>query len=187
MQLVAEVNILRDLRHTNVVRYYERVIDKENMKLYIVMEYCDGGDLTSVLKKLRQERCVLSCLTVSKGQSDSMLTESPVQQLCSHLLLSKYMEEEAAWRIFSQIVLALHACHRHEGGVILHRDIKPDNILMDSQQNVKLGDFGLSRVLGSKHNFAQTFLGTPFYMSPVRRSPARSVVSHMVKHAHTLD
>jgi len=66
MQLVAEVNILRDLRHTNVVRYYERVIDKENMKLYIVMEYCDGGDLTSVLKKLRQERCVLPCLTVPR-------------------------------------------------------------------------------------------------------------------------
>ena len=78
------------------------------------------------------------------------------------------MEEDAAWRIFSQVVLALHACHRRDGGVILHRDIKPDNILMDSQQNVKLGDFGLSRVLGSKHNFAQTFLGTPFYMSPVR-------------------
>jgi NIMA (never in mitosis gene a)-related kinase 2 len=58
MQLVAEVNILRDLRHTNVVRYYERVIDKENMRLYIVMEYCDGGDLTAVLRKLRQERCV---------------------------------------------------------------------------------------------------------------------------------
>ena len=57
MQLVAEVNILRDIRHTNVVRYYERVIDKENMRLYIVMEYCDGGDLTTVLKKLRLERC----------------------------------------------------------------------------------------------------------------------------------
>jgi len=95
------------------------------------------------------------------------------------------MDEEAAWRIFSQIVLALHACHRHEGGVILHRDIKPDNILMDCQQNVKLGDFGLSRVLGSKHNFAQTFLGTPFYMSPVRRGPARSAAPPMVGHAHT--
>ena len=56
--------------------------------------------------------------------------------------------------------------------MILHRDIKPDNILMDGQQNVKLGDFGLSRVLGSKHNFAQTFLGTPFYMSPVRAAAA---------------
>ena len=86
------------------------------------------------------------------------------------------MEEDAAWRIFSQVVLALHACHRREGGVILHRDIKPDNILMDSQQNVKLGDFGLSRVLGSKHNFAQTFLGTPFYMSPVRESSVPSPV-----------
>ena len=57
MQLVAEVNILRDIKHTNVVRYYERVVDKENMTLYIIMEYCDGGDLTTALKRLRQERC----------------------------------------------------------------------------------------------------------------------------------
>ena len=46
--------------------------------------------------------------------------------------------------------------------------MKAANILLNSRGQVKLGDFGLSRVLGSKHNFAQTFLGTPFYMSPVR-------------------
>ena len=44
-QIVAEVNILRDLQHPNVVRFYERCIDKRNLKIYIVMEYCEGGDL----------------------------------------------------------------------------------------------------------------------------------------------
>ena len=43
--LVSEVNILRELRHPNISRYYDRVIDKEQAKLYIVMEYCDRGDL----------------------------------------------------------------------------------------------------------------------------------------------
>ena len=43
--LVTEVNILRDLRHPNIVRYYDRIIDKDTAKLYIVMEYCAGGDL----------------------------------------------------------------------------------------------------------------------------------------------
>ena len=35
--LVSEVNILRELRHPNISRYYDRVIDKEQAKLYIVM------------------------------------------------------------------------------------------------------------------------------------------------------
>ncbi len=44
-QIVAEVNILRDLQHPNIVRYYDRCIDKRNLKLYIIMEYCEKGDL----------------------------------------------------------------------------------------------------------------------------------------------
>ena len=36
-QLVAEVNILRELRHPNIVRYYERFVDRENSLIYIIM------------------------------------------------------------------------------------------------------------------------------------------------------
>ena len=39
-QIVSEVNILRDLHHPNIVRYYDRCIDKKNLKIYIIMEYC---------------------------------------------------------------------------------------------------------------------------------------------------
>jgi NIMA (never in mitosis gene a)-related kinase len=44
-QLVAEVNILRDLRNPFIVRYYDRIVDKPSTKLYLIMEYCQGGDL----------------------------------------------------------------------------------------------------------------------------------------------
>ena len=44
-QIVAEVNILRELKHPNIVRYYDRSIDKNSLKIYIIMEYCQGGDL----------------------------------------------------------------------------------------------------------------------------------------------
>jgi NIMA (never in mitosis gene a)-related kinase len=48
--LVVEVNLLRQLRHEHIVRYYDRVIDKAKAMLYIVMEFCEGGDLASYIK-----------------------------------------------------------------------------------------------------------------------------------------
>ena len=55
---------------------------------------------------------------------------------------------------------------RKEGNKILHRDLKPGNVMFDAEQNVKLGDFGLSRMMGDESVFAYTHVGTPYYMSP---------------------
>lgn len=44
-QLVSEVNILKELNHPHIVRYYDRIIDKNNQKIYIIMEHCEKGDL----------------------------------------------------------------------------------------------------------------------------------------------
>jgi serine/threonine protein kinase len=49
---------------------------------------------------------------------------------------------------------------------ILHRDLKPGNIFLDSNSDVKLGDFGLARVMNQESMFAFTWVGTPYYMSP---------------------
>ena len=102
------------------------------------------------------------------------MTKTPGKSFCDSLsnnvsgaICRKYIDEEVVWKIFTQIVLALDECHNRKGGVVLHRDVKPDNILLDKENNVKLSDFGLSRVLNSGDVMAQTFLGTPYYMSPV--------------------
>ena len=64
------------------------------------------------------------------------------------------------------MLLALEACHTRKEGKILHRDLKPGNIFLDEKNNVKLGDFGLSRVMNEDSVFAYTHVGTPYYMSP---------------------
>ena len=133
-RIVSEVNILRELHHPNIVKYYDRIIDKKNTKLFIVMEYCPGGDLSQLIKRNRKTK--------------------------------QYFSEDIIWKIFSQVVSALYACHTHKEGKILHRDIKPSNIFIDQENNIKLGDFGLSRVLNKDISFAVSRVGTPYYMSP---------------------
>ena len=54
--LVSEVNLLRELKHPNIVRYYDRIIDRTNTTIYLVMEYCEGGDLSKLISKCKKER-----------------------------------------------------------------------------------------------------------------------------------
>jgi len=56
---VSEVNILRELKNPFIVRYYDRIVEKATTRLYIVMEYCTGGDLGRVVKKHKAEK---SCI-----------------------------------------------------------------------------------------------------------------------------
>lgn len=103
------------------------------------MECCDGGDLGAIIRKAKKD-----------GSS---------------------VDESFVLKVFAQMVIALKECHRHKesGGKvkpIVHRDIKPGNIFLDAQQNIKVGDFGLAKELASDTKFASTNVGTPFYMSP---------------------
>ena len=54
--LVSEVNLLRELKHPNIVRYYDRIIDRSHTTIYLVMEYCEGGDLGHLITKCKKER-----------------------------------------------------------------------------------------------------------------------------------
>jgi NIMA (never in mitosis gene a)-related kinase len=74
-----QVNILRTLRHPYIVKYYDRILDKARpffyagllyivsqrialvqaqSRIYIVMEFCEGGDLGTIIKRCREERLV---------------------------------------------------------------------------------------------------------------------------------
>jgi NIMA (never in mitosis gene a)-related kinase 2 len=55
-QLVSEVNILRELKHPNIVRYFDRFVDRENGMIYIMMEYCPHGDLAALIRKCKREK-----------------------------------------------------------------------------------------------------------------------------------
>jgi NIMA (never in mitosis gene a)-related kinase 2 len=106
----------------------------------LLIEYCEGGDLAAVIRRCRKDM--------------------------------RYVPEDVIWTLLAQLVQALHECHKSKNHrTVIHRDIKPENVFLDKNLNIKLGDFGLSRTIENPEvEFAQTYVGTPYYMSPVRIS-----------------
>ena len=74
-----------------------------------------------------------------------------------------HFSEEEILGIFTQICLALKHCHDRK---ILHRDLKAANVFMTRKGMCKLGDFGISRVLGDTMDKCRSIVGTPLYLSP---------------------
>lgn len=74
--------------------------------------------------------------------------------------------EPIARRYFHQLISALHYCHRNN---VAHRDVKPQNLLLDEEGNIKLSDFGLSAVAEAgeaKTLLLKTACGTPAFAAP---------------------
>ncbi|CAM9337277.1 unnamed protein product [Ectocarpus sp. 6 AP-2014] len=93
-----------------------------------------------------------------------VLDYCPGGELFFHLSRYKRFPEGVVRFYAAELVLALK--HLHDNNII-YRDIKPENILLDADGHIKLGDFGLAKDNVSDSTFgAQSVCGTPEYMAP---------------------
>ena len=119
---------------------------------------------------------IVSVYDVSRGE-----TEYIVMELIDGITLKQYMEKRGQlnWRealhFITQIMKALS--HAHSRGII-HRDIKPQNIMVLRDGSVKVADFGIACLANSANTLTQEALGSVHYMSPEQargdRTDARS-------------
>src|SRR5881396_2960723 len=100
----------------------------------------------------REGSCYFNMKFVEGGQLDEVVRREP-------------MLPRRAAGLIAKVARTVHYAHEHH---ILHRDIKPGNILIDQQGEPHLTDFGLARLLETESTVTRTLevLGTPSYMAP---------------------
>lgn len=116
----------------------------------------------------RDGACYYSMKFVEGGQLDEIIG-------------NEAMPGRKAADLISKLAHSLHHAHQHG---VLHRDVKPGNILLDAKGEPHLTDFGLARLVESESTITRTLevIGTPSYMAPeqassenIRLTPASDV------------
>ena len=111
----------------------------------------------------RDGSCYFSMKFVEGGQLDEVARREP-------------MPIRRAVELIAKVARTVHYAHEHG---ILHRDIKPGNILLDKKGEPHLTDFGLARLVESESSVTHTLdvLGTPSYMAPEQAVGNNAAVS----------
>lgn len=116
-----------------------------------------------ILKYLDHPNIVQLFEVIDQPQRRYIIMEfAPGGDLCKYVRDCKRLSEHESHRIFCQILSGLMHCHAKG---IVHRDIKLDNILLDSNKNVKIVDFGFS-VPFERDQLLKKACGSPSYAAP---------------------
>jgi len=86
----------------------------------------------------------------------------PGGELFDFIVSNGRLSEPRARVMFQQLVSGVEYCHQH---MVVHRDLKPENLLLDSDQQLRIADFGLSNVM-KDGDFFKTSCGSPNYAAP---------------------
>lgn len=160
-RLRREFALLSRIRDRGICRVFEFDVDSDLGCEYIAMELVKGRSLEEMLEKERTQAnggdCSTRCLPIGDEQGES----SAVERWLS---------------VFESLAHALHAAH--SAGVI-HRDVKPGNIMVTPDLEPVLLDFGLARDLTPERSnltASKESVGTPRYMAPEQRDTSASLV-----------
>ena len=85
------------------------------------------------------------------------------RDLSVHLDQYNYFPEDISWFLISEVILAIEYLHQKN---IIYRDLKPNNILVDSDGHIKITDFGLAKEGMIGMESTDTFWGSPAYLAP---------------------
>lgn len=138
-----EIAIMKKLSHPNVVKLYQVIDDLRFDKILLVLEYCQLGELDWKRYNHYHEKY------------KQLL---PQTEKLPRITLEKVLRD---------VVMGLH--YLHDCKHIVHRDVKPLNLLVDANHTVKISDFGVLLILENNANDAKELartMGTPAFFAP---------------------
>lgn len=125
---IREISLLKEMKDPNIVRLLN-IFHADSHKLYLVFEFLDLD-----LKKY------MEALPVSDGGRGKALPEGS-----SATVHTLGLTPAVIRKFMMQLCEGIKYCHSHR---VLHRDLKPQNLLINGDGNLKLADFGLARAFG---------------------------------------
>eukprot|EP00742_Colponemidia_sp_Colp-10_P002254 GILJ01002408.1.p1 GENE.GILJ01002408.1~~GILJ01002408.1.p1 ORF type:complete len:443 (-),score=66.46 GILJ01002408.1:154-1440(-) len=137
--VMREIAIMKKLSHANIVGLHEVIDDDESDKLYMILDFVEGGQV------MDWDSDILRYL--------SKLPEATAEQT---------LPEHTARTLFRDVVRGLEYLHRNG---IVHRDLKPENLLVTADGAVKIADFGVAAVCEEKEMLKKTE-GTYHFVAP---------------------
>jgi serine/threonine protein kinase len=126
IHFLREVGIMLNLNHENIVKFYGFFKDEENINKY--------NEIYNIVFDEKKEAQIIYCLILEFIPNGSLNDKIENKKFTP-------FEEDIIIRYFKQILSAVKYLHENS---IIHRDIQPENILFDKNDNIKITDFGLS-------------------------------------------
>lgn len=144
--LLEELKVLKTLSHPNIIYLNEVINDPNKDSVFLVNEYHSNGSLGDKVKSLSDQ---YKQMCVNEG--------IPVKKIGLKL--------NDARTYFIDMLKALHYCHKVVK--VIHRDIKPDNIMINHNNEAVLIDFGVSALFGDqKDDSLDKNMGSFMFFAP---------------------
>ncbi|KAG7624239.1 putative mitogen-activated protein kinase kinase 8 STE-STE7 family [Arabidopsis thaliana] len=145
-----------------------KVKDKTTSEIYALKKVKENWDSTSLreieILRMVNSPYVAKCHDIFQNPSGEVSILMDYMDLGSLESLRGVTEKQLAL-MSRQVLEGKNYLHEHK---IVHRDIKPANLLRSSKEEVKIADFGVSKIVVRSLNKCNSFVGTFAYMSPER-------------------
>jgi len=170
-QFLTEARALARLKHPHVVAVH--AVGCAGEQVFLTMDLIDGQDAARLLKLLRERQA-------SRLRGPTLLRAAGVDLAAADAAALRaagrppgYFRLAALW--VAQAAAGLHAAHC---AGILHRDVKPSNLLLTSDGRMLVGDFGLARDMHAPATDCPGVTGTYPYLAPERVTGDWASVDH---------